>query len=108
VRFKFFERIGVSKLSGPLLGTFDISFYCDEHTPVSAEPIVQTESLGFSEETYAEVLVDDVLHRGKTGFVALETVIELWRRETVQLLCALIGRGHGRLSTQADSIGRIN
>ena len=51
------------------------------------------------------VLVDDVLHTGRTVRAALDALTHLGRPRTVQL-AALIDRGHRELPIRADYIGK--
>ena len=51
------------------------------------------------------VLVDDVLHTGRTIRAALEAVLELGRPAAVRLV-VLVDRGHRELPIRADHVGK--
>ncbi len=51
------------------------------------------------------VVVDDVLHTGRTARAALDAVVELGRPASIQLV-ALIDRGHREYPIQPDYVGR--
>jgi pyrimidine operon attenuation protein / uracil phosphoribosyltransferase len=51
------------------------------------------------------VLVDDVLHTGRTIRAAMDAVLELGRPESIRLV-VLVDRGHRELPIRADHVGK--
>lgn len=51
------------------------------------------------------VLVDDVLHKGRTARAAIEALIKMGRPATAQL-AVLVDRGHRELPIRADYVGK--
>jgi pyrimidine operon attenuation protein / uracil phosphoribosyltransferase len=51
------------------------------------------------------VLVDDVIHHGRTARAAMEALIEFGRPQTIQL-AVLIDRGHRQLPIRPDYVGK--
>ena len=61
------------------LGTLDISFYRDDFTRVGVNPTVKTSNLPVNFEERHVVLVDDVLHTGRTIRAALNEIFDYGR-----------------------------
>jgi pyrimidine operon attenuation protein/uracil phosphoribosyltransferase len=51
------------------------------------------------------VLVDDVIHHGRTARAAMETLIEFGRPRAIQL-AVLVDRGHRQLPIRPDYVGK--
>jgi pyrimidine operon attenuation protein / uracil phosphoribosyltransferase len=51
------------------------------------------------------VLVDDVIHRGRTARAAMDALIEFGRPRAIQL-AVLIDRGHRELPIRPDYVGK--
>ena len=51
------------------------------------------------------VLVDDVIHRGRTARAAMDALIEFGRPRAIQL-AVLVDRGHRELPLRADFVGK--
>ncbi len=92
------------KLTDPL-GTLDISFYRDDFTRVGINPQVKPSKLPFSVEDKHIVLVDDVLHTGRTIRAALNEIFDYGRPASV-LLVVLTERSGRELPIQADVVGK--
>jgi len=90
-------------LSEPL-GTLDISFYRDDFTRIGMHPQVKPSHLPFEVENRHVVLVDDVLHTGRTIRAALNEIFDYGRPASV-LLAALVERSGRELPIQADVVG---
>ncbi len=86
------------------LGTLDISFYRDDFTRIGMNPQVKASELPFDMEDRHIVLVDDVLHTGRTIRAALNEIFDYGRPASVTL-AVLINRGGRELPIQADIIG---
>jgi pyrimidine operon attenuation protein/uracil phosphoribosyltransferase len=90
-------------LSDPL-GTLNISFYRDDFTRIGMHPQVQPSSLPFEIENHHVILVDDVLHTGRTIRAALNEIFDYGRPASVMLTC-LVDRGGKELPVCADIVG---
>ena len=94
-------------LEGPL-GRLDISFYRDDFTRVGMNPEVKPSHLPFVIDGRHIILVDDVLHTGRTIRAALNELFDYGRPAGV-LLAVLVERSGRELPVQADVVGlRMN
>ncbi len=87
------------------LCTLDISFYRDDFSRVGLNPEVRASNLPVSVEGRNILLVDDVLHTGRTIRAALAEIFSYGRPATV-ILCTLIDRSGRELPIQADIVGK--
>lgn len=87
------------------LGTLDISFYRDDFTRVGMHPQVRASHLPVNIEGRHLILVDDVLHTGRTVRAALNEIFDYGRPASVTL-AVLIDRDGRELPVQADVRGR--
>ncbi len=93
------------------LGTIDITFYRDDvyvrdgDAPLHPQPVVKATRLEFPLEGKTCVLVDDVLHTGRTIRAAVEALFAYGRPARVQLAC-LVDRGHRELPVRPDYVGK--
>ena len=90
-------------LSEPL-GTLDISFYRDDFTRIGMNPQVRTSHLPVNVEDRHLILVDDVLHTGRTIRAALNEIFDYGRPASVMLAC-LIERGGRELPIEPQVVG---
>ena len=86
------------------LGTLNISFYRDDFTRIGMHPQVQPSNLPFEVEDRHIILVDDVLHTGRTVRAALNEIFDYGRPASV-ILVALVDRGGKELPVCADVVG---
>jgi len=86
------------------LGTLDISFYRDDYTRVGMNPQVRTSHLPINVEDRNLILVDDVLHTGRTIRAALNEIFDYGRPASVMLAC-LIERGGRELPIEPQVVG---
>ncbi|MBI3545410.1 MAG: bifunctional pyr operon transcriptional regulator/uracil phosphoribosyltransferase PyrR [Gammaproteobacteria bacterium] len=86
------------------LGTLDISFYRDDFTRVGMNPQVRTSQLPVNVENRHLILVDDVLHTGRTIRAALNEIFDYGRPASVMLAC-LIERGGRELPIEPQVVG---
>ena len=85
------ERLqAILNLPSPL-GTLDISFYRDDFSRVGLNPEVKTSNLPVAVDDRDIILVDDVLHTGRTIRAALNEIFSYGRPERV-CLAVLIER----------------
>ena len=86
------------------LGTLDISFYRDDFTRIGMNPQVRTSHLPVNVENRHLILVDDVLHTGRTIRAALNEIFDYGRPASVALAC-LIERGGRELPIEPQVVG---
>lgn len=87
------------------LGSLDISFYRDDFTRIGMNPVVRPSQLPFSIDDRHIILVDDVLHTGRTIRAALNELFDYGRPASI-MLATLIERGGRELPIQANVVGR--
>ncbi len=87
-------------------GTLDISLYRDDfNTPQAAAQVkVQTTEIPFSIDRKFILLVDDVLHTGRSVRAAMDALTDLGRPKKMRL-AVLIDRGNQELPIRADYVG---
>jgi len=86
------------------LGKLNITFYRDDFTRIGMHPQVTPSSLPFEVDDQHIVLVDDVLHTGRTIRAALNEIFDYGRPASV-ILAALLDRGGRELPITADVVG---
>ncbi|WP_052667355.1 bifunctional pyr operon transcriptional regulator/uracil phosphoribosyltransferase PyrR [Nitriliruptor alkaliphilus] len=86
------------------VGKLDVTLYRDDLGHRGPLPLGET-SVPVSVDGRTVVLVDDVLHTGRTIRAALDAVLELGRPEAVRLV-VLVDRGHRELPIRADHVGK--
>lgn len=87
------------------LGTLDISFYRDDFTRIGLHPQVKASELPFDMENRNIILVDDVLHTGRTIRAAMNEIFDYARPASIKL-AVLIDRGDHELPIRADVVGK--
>jgi len=86
-------------------GVLDITFYRDDLSRRRGAPLVRATEIDFDlDDTYV-VLVDDVLHTGRSVRAALDALHDFGRPKVVRL-AVLIDRGGRELPIAGDLIGR--
>jgi pyrimidine operon attenuation protein / uracil phosphoribosyltransferase len=86
------------------LGTLDISFYRDDFTRIGINPVVRPSQLPVAVDDRHIVLVDDVLHTGRTVRAALNELFDYGRPASV-VLAVLAARSGRELPIEADVAG---
>lgn len=86
------------------LGRLNISFYRDDFTRSGLHPTVKPSSLPTEIDDRTIVLVDDVLHSGRTVRAAMNEIFDYGRPKRI-LLAILIDRGEREIPIQADVVG---
>ncbi len=86
------------------LGSLDISFYRDDFTRIGVNPEVKTSHLPVSVDGRHVILVDDVLHTGRTIRAALNEIFDYGRPASIAL-AALIERDGRELPIEAQVVG---
>jgi len=87
------------------LGKLNISFYRDDFTRIGMHPTVQPSSLPFEIDDRHIILVDDVLHTGRTIRAALNEIFDYGRPASV-ILAVLVERSGRELPICADIVGK--
>lgn len=85
--------------------TLDITFYRDDLSQISTEPLINENNGKYSVKDKIVVLVDDVIYTGRTVRAALDAVMDMGRAKKVQL-AVLIDRGHRELPIRPDFVGK--
>lgn len=85
------------------LGTLNINFYRDDFTRIGMHPMVTPSEL-FAVDDRHVVLIDDVLHTGRTIRAALNEIFDYGRPASVTL-GVLVERSGREIPVQADAIG---
>lgn len=99
------ERLhALLQLSQPL-GVLDISFYRDDFSRIGMNPQVKPSRLPVSVEDKHIILVDDILHTGRTIRAAMNELFDYGRPASIMLV--ILGDRDGReLPIQADVVGK--
>lgn len=87
------------------VGELDITFYRDDLTTISPDPVVNRTEIPCPLNGKRVVLVDDVLFTGRTVRAALDAVMDLGRPACIQL-AVLVDRGHRELPIRANFVGK--
>ncbi len=88
------------------VGVLDITLYRDDFSELEAQHMVKKTEIKFAVAKKDILLVDDVLFTGRTIRAAMDSLIDLGRPKTMQLL-VLIDRGHRELPIRADYVGKF-
>ncbi len=89
-------------LSEPL-ATLDISFYRDDFSRIGMHPRVKPSQLPLQVDDRHIILVDDVLHTGRTIRAAMNEIFDYGRPAGIILAC-LLERSGRELPIQADAV----
>ncbi len=87
------------------IGVLDITFYRDDLSKNSPQPVVNDTQLGFSVDGKKIVLIDDVLYTGRTARAAMDAIMDVGRPAFIKF-AVLIDRGHRELPIRADFVGK--
>lgn len=87
------------------VGSLDITYYRDDLSKISEDPIIKDKDFSFEIEGKKVVLVDDVLYTGRTVRAAMDALMEYGRASSIQL-AVLIDRGHRELPIRGDYVGK--
>ena len=88
------------------MGILDISFYRDDFSRVGLNPEVKPSNIPLDITDEHIILVDDVLHTGRTVRAALNELFDYGRPASVHL-AVLIDRGGRELPVAAQAVGKI-
>ncbi len=87
------------------VGSLDITFYRDDLSKISMDPVLSESTIPFDIKNKKVILVDDVLYTGRTARAALDALMAIGRPGMVQL-AVLIDRGHRELPIRGDYVGK--
>ena len=95
-----------SHFSGRILsGTLDITLYRDDlNEPKETQPTVRSTEIDFDITDKLILLVDDVLHTGRSVRAAMDALTDFGRPRLMRL-AVLVDRGHHEYPICADYIG---
>jgi len=94
---------GLLGIEAPL-GVLDISFYRDDFTRIGMNPQVRPSQLPFTLDDRHIILVDDVLHTGRTIRAAMNELFDYGRPASI-LLATLVERSGRELPIEANVVG---
>jgi len=86
------------------LGRLNITFYRDDFTRIGLHPRVGPSDIPASVEDCTVILVDDVLHTGRTVRAAMNEIFDYGRPAAIRL-AVLVDRGGRELPIAADVVG---
>ena len=87
------------------IGSIDITFYRDDLSHVSVQPVMNGTDIPFDINKKNVILVDDVLYTGRTVRCAIDGLFRKGRPDKVQLL-VMIDRGQRELPFKPDYVGK--
>ena len=85
-------------------GSVDITLYRDDLAEIGPSAIVRTTEIDFDVGGRYIVLVDDVIHTGRSVRSALSAIIDLGRPKAIRL-AVLVDRGGRELPIQPEFVG---
>lgn len=87
------------------LGVLDISFYRDDFSRIGMNPQVKPSALPVSVDDKYIILVDDILHTGRTVRAAMNEIFDYGRPAAIKLV--VLGERSGKeLPINADFVGK--
>lgn len=98
------ERLHAALTPTPPLGRLNISFYRDDFTRIGLHPRVGPSQIDTDIDGRDVILIDDVLHTGRTIRAALNELFDYGRPASVRL-GVLIDRGARELPFAPDAVG---
>jgi pyrimidine operon attenuation protein/uracil phosphoribosyltransferase len=87
------------------VGTIDITLYRDDVNLFHRKPTATKTDIPFDIDDMRVILVDDVLHKGRSARAAMDGLMDFGRPASIQL-AVLIDRGHRELPIAADYVGK--
>jgi len=100
------ERLHALLRSTYPIGQLDISFYRDDFSRIGLHPQVRPSALPFDLEGRNILLVDDVLHTGRTVRAAMNELFDYGRPASIRL-AVLVDRGGRELPIRPDFAGLV-
>jgi len=87
------------------VGTIDITLYRDDVNLFDGKPKVSKTDIPFDINGKRVILVDDVLHKGRSARAAIDGLMDFGRPASIQF-AVLVDRGHRELPIAADYVGK--
>ena len=87
------------------VGMLDFSLYRDDLDPDNLKTAIRRTEIPSDINGKSVVIVDDVLHTGRTIRAAMDALIDLGRPLSIQL-AVLVDRGHREMPIRADYVGK--
>lgn len=87
-------------------GELDISLYKDDFTEHMFRPVIHSTQIPCSIKGCVVIVVDDIIYSGRTGFSAIEAIMDIGRPKSIKLV-SLIETGIRELPVRADYRGRF-
>lgn len=85
------------------IGVLDITMYRDDVFKLKS-PIVKKTEIPFNLNNITVILVDDVIHTGRTVRAAIDAIMDLGRPKRIQL-AVIVDRGERELPIHPDYVG---
>lgn len=85
--------------------SIDITSYRDDLSQSNDKRVIDDNKINIDVNDKIVILVDDVIHTGRTARAAIDAVIHHGRPKIIQL-AVLIDRGHRELPIRADYVGK--
>lgn len=102
---RFTERL-VERHAGRVhRGVLDITFYRDDLSRRKKAPLVRATEIDFDLDDVLVLLIDDVLHTGRSVRAAMDAIMDFGRPRAIRL-AVLIDRGGRELPIAADYVGK--
>lgn len=97
----------IEEIEGKIVpvGTIDITLYRDDVNLFERKPSSTKTDIPFSINEKRVILVDDVIHKGRSARAAIDGLMDFGRPACIQL-AVLIDRGHRELPISPDYVGR--
>ncbi|NQU75899.1 MAG: bifunctional pyr operon transcriptional regulator/uracil phosphoribosyltransferase PyrR [Planctomycetes bacterium] len=99
------DRLAGSHKGRMYHGVLDITFYRDDLSRRKKAPLVRATELDFDPDDKLVLLVDDVLHTGRSVRAAIAAILDFGRPRAIRL-AVLIDRGGRELPIAADFVGK--
>jgi pyrimidine operon attenuation protein/uracil phosphoribosyltransferase len=99
------ERLRDKLKIGTPLGRLNIAFYRDDFSRIGMHPHVTPSKLPFEVEGRHIILVDDVLHTGRTIRAAMNEIFDFGRPASITL-AVLVDRSGRELPIEAQAVGK--
>jgi pyrimidine operon attenuation protein/uracil phosphoribosyltransferase len=99
IKIKEFEQVEIP------VGTLDIGLYRDDLSYLELAPLLRPTNIPTDIGGKRVVLIDDVLHTGRSIRAAMDAICDFGRPQCIQL-GVLVDRGHRELPIRADYVGK--
>ncbi len=98
------ERLQAKRDKSIDYGVLDITFYRDDLSMRKGIPLIRATEINFDLDGKIVLLVDDVLHTGRSVRAAMDALVDFGRPKAIRL-AVLIDRGGRELPIAADFVG---